>query len=360
MIGQNLTFTANSKIYRDTYSSTVLDMKDNMMTISIPYHGGLVILPGVGTRLSVNVNSINCRFDCEILERNIVKKYLKVSTPNSIARSSGVSSQRATKVIAVTSGKGGVGKTCFAINLAIALSQLEKKVLLFDADLGMANVDVLLNIRPEFDILDVISGGKEVKDIMIDSPGGFKFIPGASGLQQLAYLSDSQFNRIISGFNEVGGDFDYMLIDTGAGLSKNVTDFLLASDEVHLITTTEPHAIMDAYSIIKVMTDLEANKKISAIINRCESSDEAFFVLDKMKNTSQRFLNVDINYLGYILEDKNMSKSVKSQLPILLYSPDSQASKCIRSIAKNCIGAIDAENRKSGISGFLKRLKKLF
>lgn len=360
MIGQCLTFTANSKIYKETYSSSIIDIKDNMMTISIPYHNGLVVLPGVGTILNINITAINHKFQCEILERNIMGKYLKISTPNSIARGQSSNSLRPTRVIAVTSGKGGVGKTSFAINFAIALTELGKKVLVFDADLGMANIDVLLNVRPEYDILDVISGDKTIKDIIIDAPGGFKFIPGASGLQQLAYLSDSQFNKIISGFNEVGESFDYVLIDTGAGLSKNVTDFLIASDEVFLITTTEPHAIMDAYSIIKVMTDVKANKKINLIINRCESSDEALLVLDKMKNTSRRFLDVDISYLGQIMEDKNVPKSVKAQIPILLSYPDAPASRCIKFIAKNCTGLINAQYDEPGITRFLNKLKKLF
>lgn len=360
MIGQHITFTADSGIYKDTYKSRILDMKDNMMIIAIPYHMGAVVLPGVGTRLSINVEASGYRFDCEILERNIVEKYLKVSTPDSIQRSSSTRLKKLTKVIAVTSGKGGVGKTSIAINFAIALTELDKRVLVFDADLGMANVDVLLNLKPEYDILDVITGNKKVKEVIVNGPKGIRFIPGASGLQQLAYLSDSQFNNIISGFNEIEGEYDYMLIDTGAGLSRNVTDFLLASDEVFLVTTTEPHAIMDAYSIVKVMTDLKADKNINLMVNRCESPGEALTVANKMQVTGRRFLNVEINYLGHILEDKNVSRSIKSQVPLLVQSPEAPASRCIRALAKTCTGETAQKSRQAGIVGFLSRLKKLF
>lgn len=359
MIGQQITFKADSKIYKDTYSSTILDIKDNIMTISIPYHKGAVVLPGVGTRLDISMESLGYKFECEILDRDIVKKQLKISTPDSIARNNGTRLKGQTKVISVTSGKGGVGKTSFAINLAAALTHLGKKVLVFDADLGMANIDVLLNVKPDYDILDVIDGDKTVKEILVSCPQNFSIVPGASGMQQLAYLSDSQFNKIISGFNEIQDDYDYMLIDTGAGLSKNVTNFLLASDEVFLITTTEPHAIMDAYSITKVMMDLKAEKRINLIVNRCDSEGEALSVAEKMRSTGQKFLNADINYLGYILEDKNVSKSIKSRTPLLSYNPDSPASKCIKSIAKSCTGVNEQRTEHSGIVGFLNRLRKL-
>lgn len=358
MIGQHITFTTDSSIYREIYHSIVLDVKNNMMTISMPYHNGVVVLPGVGTILNVNMVDLNYSFKCEILERNILKKYLKVTTPGSISRSNS-SPSRPTRVISVTSGKGGVGKTSFSISFGIALSALGKRVLLFDADLGMANIDVLLNVKPKFDILDVISGDKDIKDIIVEAPGGLSFIPGASGLQQLAYLSDAQFNKIISGFNDIEEEFDYMIIDTGAGLSKNVTNFLLASDEIFLVTTTEPHAIMDAYSIIKVITDLSTQKNINLIINKCESKGEAISVSNKMKATSLRFLELDISYLGHIFEDKSVSKSVKSQVPLMLMYPDSQAALCIKNIAASYSGS-PVPSGESGIAGFFNKLKKLF
>lgn len=359
MIGQKITFTTDSRIYRETYNSTILDIKDNIMTIAMPYHKGAVVLPGVGTRLNVNIEALDILFSCEILDRNIMARHLKISTPDSIARNNGSRLKKPTRVIAVTSGKGGVGKTSFTINLGIALTKLNKKVLIFDADLGMANVDVLLNIRPEYDILDVITGDRKIQDIMIRISENLSFIPGASGIQQLAHLSDYEFNRIMSGFNEVEEDYDYMLIDTGAGLSKNVTNFLLSSDEVFLITTTEPHAIMDAYSIVKVMTDLNADKRLSLIVNRCESTGEAVSVSDKIRATGHRFLNVDIAYLGFILEDKNVSRSIKSQVPLLNYNPDAPASKCISRIAAACTGLAAVRNNESGIAAFFNRLKKL-
>lgn len=378
MVGRHITFTTDSKVYKGTYSSTILDVRDNLMTISMPYHNGALVLPGVGTRLYATmlpmektdtmvakdavVTTYNGgqSFECEIVERNIVKKYLRISTPYSISRSSGTRQESLAKVIAITSGKGGVGKTSFAINFALALSNMGKRVLIFDADLGMANVDVLLNIKPEFDIADVISGNTSIQDITVKYPGGISFIPGASGIQQLAYLTDSQFNRIISGFNEIEKDYDYMIIDTGAGLSKNVTNFLMASDEIYLVTTTEPHAIMDAYSIVKVMTDLNANKKINLIVNRSESVSEALSVAKKMQNTCKRFLNVDIIYLGHILDDKNVSRSIKSRTPLIIYNPDSNASRCIRKIADAAAYRIQPQCDTPGIAGFFSRLKKCF
>jgi len=360
MIGQHVIFTTNSSIYRETYESKILDIKDNMMAISMPYHNGVIVLPGVGTKLSVNISTLSCNFQSEILERNIVRKYLKIATPNSIVRSSDTSPSRPAKVLAVTSGKGGVGKTCFSISFAIALQNLGKRVLLFDADLGMANVDVLLNIKPEFDIQDVISGDKSINEVILKGPGGVNFIPGASGLQQLAYLSDSQFNRIITGFNEIEKDFDYLIIDTGAGLSKNVTNFLLSCDEILLVTTPEPHAVMDAYSIIKVIKDLNTTQGINLIINRCESRAEALVILNKMRSISQRFLKVNINYLGYIQEDRNVTRSIKSQVPLMLMYPDSPSSRCIKYIAETLSGVTCPQKTESGMVGFLNKLKNLF
>jgi flagellar biosynthesis protein FlhG len=235
-----------------------------------------------------------------------------------------------------------------------------QKVLLFDADLGMANIDILLNLHPEHDILDVISGEKTVGEVVIEGPGGICLVPGASGLQQLAYLSDSQFNRIITGFNEIEKDYDYMLIDTGAGLSRNVTDFLLASEEVFLITTTEPHAIMDAYSIIKVMTDLNARKDIHLVVNKCESVSEANSVAEKIVGTCSKFLGVDIKSSGYILEDRSVSKSIKLRIPLLFSFPDSKAANCIRDIASAYLGCSTSKDTETGISGFFSRLRKRF
>ena len=262
------------------------------------------------------------------------------------------------KIIAVTSGKGGVGKTNFVINVAIALAQKGVRTFIIDADLGTANIDVLLNLHPRYTLQDLIEGTKDnILDIIVEGPEGVQVVPGGSGFQSLADLSERSLAQVIEKFEPLQDYADVILIDTGAGLSRNVIKFVLAADEVIVITTTEPHAITDAYAIIKVLDDKDSTLNIKLIVNRAESKKEAVQIMKRMESVVERFLSINLASLGYISEDSNIKKAVKNLTPLIKYSPHSLAAKSITRLADKINPHLQSDiNKKS----FLAKLKKIF
>nr|HPO60647.1 AAA family ATPase [Exilispira sp.] len=214
-----------------------------------------------------------------------------------------------TKIIAISSGKGGVGKTNFAVNLAIAYSKLGKKTIVMDADLGLANVNVILGVIPKFNLYHVIKNKKTMKEIVLDTPYGIKIIAGASGFSQLANLSDEQRDAFIQSLSELE-TADIIIIDTGAGVSNNVLSFILAADETIIITTPETTSITDAYGIIKSIYSLEKDIPIKLVINKCSSIMEGKKVADRIINISFQFLSIKVENLGYIMQDEIVEKAV--------------------------------------------------
>jgi flagellar biosynthesis protein FlhG len=263
------------------------------------------------------------------------------------------------KFVAVASGKGGVGKTCFTINYAITLAKKGKKVIILDADLGMANIDVLLKISTRYNLLDVIDGKKSLPDIITDVPGGFKIIPGGSGLQELSSLTQEQISRVTSGFSYLQDNFDYVLIDTGAGLSKSVTDFIFCSDETVILTTPEPHAITDAYSLIKVILNSNKNVTLKLIVNKCESIISGKAILKKIYDTTAGFLEYKLIPAEVILESKVVSRSIMEQKPFCLSYPLSEPAKNIERIVDEELGNFPVYDANVENTGFIKRFKVL-
>lgn len=239
------------------------------------------------------------------------------------------------KVFCVTSGKGGVGKTNLSVNISLALQKMGQKVLLVDADLGLANVDVIAGLYPKFNISHILSCDMSVNDIMLEGPMGIKILPGASGLYEMANLSTAELNILIKAFSAVTPDFDIVIIDTGAGISKNVLSFIQSSDEIIIVTTPEPSAITDAYAVIKLIH--RYSQKIHVIVNRVDNFKDGEFTVQKISNASRKFLHTEINYLGYVLEDKNVFKSNMEQIPFYTRFPDSMASKCVTNIGRNLL-----------------------
>lgn len=239
------------------------------------------------------------------------------------------------KVYCVTSGKGGVGKTNLSINLSMVLQELGKRVLLVDADLGLANVDVIAGLYPKYNISHIISCEKNINEIIIEGPMGIKILPGASGLYEMANLSVVELNLLIKAFNSISNDFDIVIIDTGAGISKNVLGFVQSSDEVIIVTTPEPSAITDAYAVIKLIH--KYSQKIHVIINRVDNFRDAEYTVQKLSNASRKFLHTDIDYLGYVLEDRSVLKSNMEQIPFYARFPDSLASKCILNLGRKLL-----------------------
>lgn len=242
-----------------------------------------------------------------------------------------------TRVICVSSGKGGVGKSNFTINLAIALQSQGKKVIVIDADLGLANVEILLGIMPKFTLLDVISKNTSIKDVITRGPMEIGIISGGSGIQSMAELSLYDMNKLLNEINALKDMADFILIDTGAGISKSVTAFIEASEELIVITTCEPPAIADAYALIKIMSSIDKQKKISLVANRAEDIKEAENVFMKLSSVSKKFLDMNIEFLGEILDDDSVTKSVKKQVPFYMNNPKSKASQGIQNISERLL-----------------------
>ncbi|MDO4754526.1 MAG: MinD/ParA family protein [Bacillota bacterium] len=263
------------------------------------------------------------------------------------------------RIIAVTSGKGGVGKTNFTINIALALRALGKRVTIIDADLGLANVDVLLGVLSKYSFLDVLSGKVEAKDLVEEGPDGLKIVSGGSGLTDLVNIDDVELERLIYALSYFNSISDFILIDTGAGISKSVLSFVEAASEIIVILNPDPTSITDAYALIKNISNIE-EKEVRLVINRVESALEGREAFSKISNTVERFLNIKIENLGYIFEDYNLGKAVKQQMPVLKAYPRSLSSKAIEEIARNLVNGkqTEQENRK-GLFGFLKRLAKI-
>lgn len=270
-------------------------------------------------------------------------------------------SKRPTKVIAVTSGKGGTGKTNFVINTAIALAQKGLRVSVIDADLGTANVDVLLGLHCKKTINSLIDDKRlSLLDIMVEGPEGVKIIPGGSGLQTLAELPSEELGRMINMLKSLEDLSDIILVDTGSGISRNVVDFAVAADEVVVVVTPEPHAISDAYSIIKVLNSKEMRPPIKLVFNLVDNINEARLVSSRLLDVTNRFLDSNPETIGHIVKDENLVRSVKQFRPIVLYNPLAPASRCIINISEKLVptpdGKIEPVEEKRGFFGKLKNL----
>jgi len=258
-------------------------------------------------------------------------------------------------IYTVTSGKGGVGKSNFTANLALALNALEKKVIVFDADLGMANLDVILGVTPTYNLEHVIQGRKNLEEVIVEGPNGLSLIPGGSGIQELANLSQYQINNLISDFVRVGEEFDIILIDTGAGLAHNVVNFILGADEAIVISTPEPTSITDAYGVVKVISKHDKEANIKLVINQAENEKEGERIAKRLIKTASDFLELDIELLGVIPKDNAVVKSVMSRSPFLLEFPRAKASKSINLIAARLIDT-EVPQQTKGIRGLFNKL----
>lgn len=266
--------------------------------------------------------------------------------------------KRSARVITVTSGKGGVGKTNVTINLAIALSEQGLRVVILDADFGLANIDVLFGIIPQYTLVDVIKNKKSILEILSDGPRNVKFISGGSGVEDLVKLNREQILKFVENMALLDKLADIIIVDTGAGLSENVMSFIMAADEVLLVTTPEPTSITDAYALIKMVSNRDKTKKIRIVVNRADNITEANDVMNKLTLVAGKFLGIVLESAGYILHDDAVIKAVKQQKPFSISFPKSQAAKNIRDISEKLI-----ENGKTadilsnlGIRGFLNKL----
>ncbi len=240
------------------------------------------------------------------------------------------------RIITVTSGKGGVGKTSISLNLSLSLASKGYKVCLFDADLGLANVNILTGIYPKKDLESVISGQFRLNEIIIKDFQGIDIIPGSSGVEKIADLSKTQTGNLISAFLDLE-DYDYFIFDTSAGISSQVLSFCMASHEIILIATCEPTSLTDAYSMLKVLSKYGYNCPVKVVINQVKSGRAAQKAYTRLKGTVNKFLSLKVQPLGIMASDKNVRAAVISQTPFFMLFPDTIASKCIESITKKLI-----------------------
>ncbi|MDR1616404.1 MAG: MinD/ParA family protein [Syntrophomonadaceae bacterium] len=250
------------------------------------------------------------------------------------------------KVIAITSGKGGVGKSTLAVNLAISLCMNGKRVALVDGDLGLANIDIMLGITPEYTLHHLITGKKSLEEIIIEGLFGLKIIPGWSGIENLLDLSSDEVKRIIAELSKIEDQVDYLIIDTGAGISKIITAFIKAADIVLLVTTPEPTSITDAYSALKNVIEVKENKEVGLIVNRVVNRREGIRIAARLAEVCEKFLNFKLQFLGYISNNNIVGEAVTRQRPVISLYPNSSVVEEITAIGRELLSA--DENGQTG------------
>jgi flagellar biosynthesis protein FlhG len=287
--------------------------------------------------------------------REIMKQ--KTESPQAGDRKTHGSPQGNTRIITVTSGKGGVGKTNLSVNMALAFARLGKKVIVMDADLGLANVNVMLNMIPKYNLYHVIKKQKTIRDILVETEYGISIVSGASGFSQIANMSDEDRRDFINELNTLS-NADIIIIDTSAGVSSNVLDFIAAADDAVIITTPEPTAITDAYGIIKIIaTEYDTlSMGLKLVVNRAKNVAEAKNVADRMINIAGQFLNLKVDYLGFIFDDPAVSHAVLRQKPFMVVDPKCKASICIQHIVER----MDRSKPEESVGGFALMMRKIF
>ncbi len=245
------------------------------------------------------------------------------------------------RVITITSGKGGVGKSNVAVNMAIQLRKMGKRVIIFDADLGLANVEVMFGAIPKFNLSDLIYRGKSIKEIITPGPLEIGFISGGSGIMGLNNLSKDQIAYLVHNLTQLDELADVILIDTGAGIADSVLEFVIASPEVLLVSTPEPSSLTDSYSLLKALhrnpNFMRAGTQINVIANRVTSAEDGQMVFDKLNTVVSQFLNGNINYLGMIPQDVILEKAVRQQKTVSLSAPNSESAKAFEILAGNLL-----------------------
>lgn len=270
------------------------------------------------------------------------------------------SATKTPRVISITSGKGGVGKTSIVINLAYCLARLGQRVLILDADLNLANVDILLGLTPQHNLHHVFTGAKKLNDILMEGPGGIKILPASSGIMELGELNEEQKIFFLSEMDSLSQTTDIMLIDTGAGLNNNVIYFTLAAQERIIMLNPEPTSLTDAYAMVKVLATRHDVKKIRILVNSCRSQKEALAVFRQLSLVADRFLDtVALDFLGHIPLDSTLAKSVRAQKLVTETSPNSPASKRINALAQDLAEEKPAISPDGNIKFFWQSLFQL-
>lgn len=281
---------------------------------------------------------------------------LRSMKKDSAQASSALHKESTTRVYAITSGKGGVGKTAVVANTATAMAKAGKKVLILDADLGLANIDVVFGIAPRFNLNHFFAGDQDLSSIIIEGPHGIKILPAGSGVQNFTRLSSSQKLKLLDGLDHMHNDFEYVLIDTEAGISENVTYFNTAAQEILVVTTPDPTAITDAYALMKLLSTQYHEKRFNLVVNQIQHENEALDVYRKLTMVSNRYLDISIDFLGSIPADRQMTEAIRKQKVIVDLYPSSKISAAFKNLASTICSEKIPAPAKGGVQFFWKRL----
>jgi flagellar biosynthesis protein FlhG len=267
---------------------------------------------------------------------------------------------KATRIITVTSGKGGVGKSNFTLNFALTLQSKGYKVLVFDADIGLANIDVLMGISSKYNLYHLLKKEKTIWEIIQKGYNDLDFIAGGSGFNDLLRLTDDELNYFAEQVMQLNGYVDFIIFDTGAGLSKETLKFILAAEEAFVVTTPEPTSITDAYAIIKMVNSMGHDVSFKLVINRVTDTKEGKHTADKISLVAKQFLDIQIPTLGFVDDDVAVSKAVKKQIPFTVAFPNSAASRSLQLLVDNYMNGYRViDTPTSGVKGFLNKMMKL-
>ncbi|MFN8388888.1 MAG: MinD/ParA family protein [Bdellovibrionota bacterium] len=260
------------------------------------------------------------------------------------------------KVISITSGKGGVGKTHTTVNLALALVKAGKRVLILDGDLGLANVNILLGFKPSKTLHEVLDGSASLKDVIVNDSSGIDIIPAASGIPELTNLTEAERLNLVEAFDDLADSYDFVLVDTAAGIGDNVLYFNVAAESILVVIGPEPTSITDAYALIKVLASRSGRREFDVVVNRTPAGTDGRATFQQLAAATDHFLNVSLKYLGSITDDESVPQAVVRQRPFLQLFPSSKASLDITKLAKKVAADETSRVPKGGLQFFFRAL----